>query len=509
MDALHESAAPAAAPKGLRLLPGGGRTLPHSIEAEEIILAACLLDGAKTIADCLTARINAGSFYDPKHGIVFEKIVELHRRGLPVELSVVAQELRNAGQLDQIGGFSFLTQISEKIPTTAQAAYFIKQVRDHFLLRQGIREGTRLVEDCHAWTGEPIHELFAKYAAKWTKAAAWAQGRAALSLRDVAAAATAKAEDAIAGRVDRTRWLYSGLDYLDEKFTPCDANNEDWYIVLAGLRSQGKSSLARQWCVSNFERGKRGIVFTVETGARGWLMKAAGVHARVDMLNLDRELPEKIARYRKRLAEQETWMEERMWVFDDISSIEGIEAKVREIDGLLRQREIERGVPVDQAHGLDFIMIDYLQQVTTGKRCRTREEEVADVSARLRRQGKAFNITQLILVQLGRKAAERGGPPMLSDLRESGSIEQDAIRVWALELPAEGRDKTPQDANTEAPLMRVWQLKNRNGPTGGVEVIFWKRFTWFEDAPRRGGGGTVRPGDPKPLGGYKRGGDAA
>ena len=108
-----------------------GRSLPHSLEAEEYLLSCCLLDGADVVSRCLEARIKPESFYDSKHGIVFERLLDLYNRQAPIDISVVAEELKTARQLDQIGGYAFLTQVSSRIPTTAQASYFIQKVREH------------------------------------------------------------------------------------------------------------------------------------------------------------------------------------------------------------------------------------------------------------------------------------------------------------------------------------------------------------------------------------------
>src|SRR3954468_12164853 len=100
--------------------PFTGRTPPHSLEAEEYLLSCCLLDGADVVSRCLEARIRAESFYDQKHGIVFERLLDLYNRQAPIDVSVVAEELKTARQLDAVGGYAFLTQVSSRIPTTAQ-----------------------------------------------------------------------------------------------------------------------------------------------------------------------------------------------------------------------------------------------------------------------------------------------------------------------------------------------------------------------------------------------------
>jgi replicative DNA helicase len=132
---------------------GQARMLPHSIEAEEYLLSSCMLDGQEVIARCHEAGIVAGSFYDSKHGIIYDALCYLLSEHQPTEPANVAEELKETGQLDAIGGYAFLTQVSSRIPTTAQAGYFIEKVREQSLLREIIRSATGAVEDCYNFSG--------------------------------------------------------------------------------------------------------------------------------------------------------------------------------------------------------------------------------------------------------------------------------------------------------------------------------------------------------------------
>ncbi len=134
-------------------LPIVGRTLPHSLEAEENLLSCCLIDGPDVIPRAIEAHIQPKSFYDTKHGIIFEHLLALHARNLPIDVAIVAEELKTARQLDQVGGYAFLTQITERQPTTAQSGYFIEKVREQALLREIIRSATGTVEDCYGFSG--------------------------------------------------------------------------------------------------------------------------------------------------------------------------------------------------------------------------------------------------------------------------------------------------------------------------------------------------------------------
>jgi replicative DNA helicase len=133
--------------------PGPTRSLPHSPEAEEYLLSCCLLDGSDTIAKCLEKKLPAEAFAARANQIIYTKLVELYNQAPPVAIEVLAEELKTTGQLEEIGGFAYLMQVSGRIPTTAQADYFLERVRELYLLRQLIKVGTSAVERCYAYQG--------------------------------------------------------------------------------------------------------------------------------------------------------------------------------------------------------------------------------------------------------------------------------------------------------------------------------------------------------------------
>jgi hypothetical protein len=145
-----ETARFAPAPAGARSL---GRSLPNSIEAEEYLLSCCMLDGRDVVGRCIEAHIDVDDFYDGKHGMIYERLVDCYNRNLVIDISVIAEELKAHRQLDAAGGYAFLTQVSSRIPTTAQAGYFIDKVREQATLRKLIRSCTGAVEDCYNFSG--------------------------------------------------------------------------------------------------------------------------------------------------------------------------------------------------------------------------------------------------------------------------------------------------------------------------------------------------------------------
>ncbi len=131
-----------------------GRELPHSFEMEEHLLSCCFLDGADVVARCIEAKISPDSFYNKNSGAIFEAILSLHYRKIPIEVATVAEELRDARRLDELGGYKFLISVSGQLPTTAQAGFYIDKVREQALLRELIRAATAAVEDTYNYSGD-------------------------------------------------------------------------------------------------------------------------------------------------------------------------------------------------------------------------------------------------------------------------------------------------------------------------------------------------------------------
>ena len=158
-------AKPALVPLPSPLNGGGARILPHSLEAEESLLSCCLIEGSDVLRRCLDAKVDARHFYDPKHAIVFEHLQSLHARNLPIDAAVLAEELKKSRQLEMVGGFGFITQITARMPTSAQALYFIERVREQAALRELIRVATSTVENCYSGSVD-LEQLATEFAAR-------------------------------------------------------------------------------------------------------------------------------------------------------------------------------------------------------------------------------------------------------------------------------------------------------------------------------------------------------
>ena len=440
-----------------------GRTLPHSLEAEEYLLSCCLLDGADVISRCLEARIRPESFYDPKHGIIYARLLELYNRQAPIDVSVVAEELKTARQLDEIGGYAFLSQVSSRIPTTAQASYFIEKVREQALLREIIRSATGAVEDCYGFTGG-IDEFVDQIE---TKIFSVTQNRVSESAKQMREP-TREAMNVITKMMMKKGELTgisSGFKDLDQMMWGFQKTE---MIILAARPSMGKTSLALNFAEAA-ALPKKGppagvLIFSLEMGASQLALRMLCSRARVNMKLLRDGLLSKNGEEQNRLLEAADEFSKAPIFIDDSSaiSIMQLRAKARRIHS---------------RHPLGFVMVDYLQLLSPTDPRVPREQQVAEASRGLKALAKELDVPVLVLSQLNRSSEKDNRTPKLSDLRESGSIEQDADVVLMLARPRDADEKFQVAADSAELIV----AKQRNGPVGELRLTFLRDITRFEN----------------------------
>ena len=440
-----------------------GRTLPHSLEAEEYLLSCCLLDGADVVSRCLEARIRRESFYLEAHGIVYERLLDLYNRQMPIDISVVAEELKTAKQLDAVGGYAFLTQVSSRIPTTAQAGYFIEKVRELSLLREIIRAGTGAVEDCYNFSGG-IDEFVDQVE---TKLFAVTQNRVSESARQMREP-TREAMNVITkmmmkkGEMTGVSSGFKDLDALLWGF------QKQEMLILAARPSMGKTSLALNFAEAA-ALPKRGdpvgvLLFSLEMSASQLALRMLCSRARVNMKLLRDGLLSKNGEEQQRLLAVADEFSKAPIFIDDSSalSIMQLRAKARRIHA---------------RHPLGFIMVDYLQLLSPTDPKVPREQQVAEASRGLKSLAKELNVPVLVLSQLNRSSEKENRTPKLADLRESGSIEQDADVVLMLARPKDADEKFQVAADSAELIV----AKQRNGPVGELKLTFLRDITRFEN----------------------------
>lgn len=258
------------------------RTPPHSVEAEEYLLSCCLIDGNDTVASCLEAKLTASAFYVRENRVVFEHLVAMYNWGITIDLAVLAEELKTTKRLDEVGGYSHLSQISGRIPTTAQARYFIEKVRELFLLRELIKVASTAVEDCYQFTGG-LEEFIDKLEQNIFRVTQDRISDAAKSLKEPTRDAMNIINKMMLKKGELTG-VSSGFRDLDQ-FTFGFQKQE--MIVLAARPSMGKTSLALNMA-ETAAMPSRGspvttLVFSLEMSASQLAMRLLCARARVNM----------------------------------------------------------------------------------------------------------------------------------------------------------------------------------------------------------------------------------
>ncbi|MBP9913136.1 MAG: replicative DNA helicase [Opitutaceae bacterium] len=454
-------------PRTAEPAPAGiiGRTLPHSQEAEEYLLGCCLLDGSETIARCLEAKLPGAAFYAPANRLIYEKLCELYQKNPPVELAVLAEELKTSRQLEVIGGYAYLMQISSRIPTTAQAQYFIDKVRELYLLRELIKVATGAVENCFNYQGD-LEQFIDKVEQDIFSVT---QDR----ISDAAKAMKEPMHEAMnvitkmmmkKGEITGVTSGFRDLDALTFGF------QKQEMIVLAARPSMGKTSLALNVAeaASMPRRGEpvATLIFSLEMGATQLALRMLCSRARINMKLLREGLLSKNGDEQQRMLEAADEFTKSAIFIDDSShlSIMELRAKARR---LYSRRK------------LGLIIVDYLQLLSPTDPKVPREQQVAEASRGLKALAKELDVPVLVLSQLNRSSEKENRVPRLSDLRESGSIEQDADVVLMLAQTREDREKgDSQVARDSADLIVA---KQRNGPVGELKLTFLRDITRFEN----------------------------
>ena len=443
--------------------PAAGRGLPHSVEAEEYLLSCCLIDGADVVARCLEARISPESFYVPAHGIVFEKLQDLYGRQVPIDVAVLGEELKTSKQLEAVGGYAFLTRVSGSIPTTAQAGYFIERVREQHLLREIIRSATGAVEECFNFTGG-IDEFVDQVEAKLF---AVTQSRVSEGAKPMSVP-TKEAMNVIhkmmmkKGELTGVASGFRDLDSLTFGF------QRQEMIVLAARPSMGKTSLALNIAEAAIlpKHGAQTptLFFSLEMSAAQLALRMLCSRARVKMTLLREGHLPKNGEEQQRLLEVADEFSKSPLFIDDSSnlSIMQLRAKARRVHA---------------RHKLGLIVVDYLQLMSPIDPRVPREQQVAEASRGLKSLAKELDVPVIVLSQLNRSSEKENRAPKLADLRESGSIEQDADVVLMLARPKDADEKFQVAADSAELIV----AKQRNGPVGELRLTFLRDITRFEN----------------------------
>jgi replicative DNA helicase len=439
--------------------PGGERrrerTPPHNLLAEQSALGGMLLS-TDAVADVLEVVVGA-DFYVPKHEVIFNAILSLYSRGEPTDAIAVGDELVRAGDAQRAGGESYLHTLTNIVPTAANAGYYAGIVAEQAVLRRLVDAGTHIVQLGYGAEGDAM-DLVNQAQAEIFGITRQSAVEDYVPLTEAVTIAIDEIE-AATGRDGELTGVPTGFARLDELTNGLHPGQ----LVIVGARpAMGKSTLALDMArAASVKHHMPTLFFSLEMGRSEIAMRLMAAEATISMQDMRKGRLHgddwtKIAATRGRINDAPLYIDDS----PNMSLVE-IRAKCRRLK---------------QKVGLQLIVIDYLQLMTSGKRVESRQQEISEFSRALKLLAKELQVPVIALSQLNRGPEQRADKrPALSDLRESGSIEQDADLVILLHRDsAYDRDQPNPDAD-------LIVAKHRNGPTDTVTVAFHGRYSRFAD----------------------------
>jgi len=432
------------------------RTPPHDLLAEQSALGGMLLS-KDAVADVIET-LRGADFYVPKHELIFEAILSLYSHGEPTDVVAVTDELIKTGDLQRAGGADYLHSLTSIVPTAANAGYYASIVSERALLRRLVEAGTRIVQMGYNGQGEALDLVNNAQAEIYSVTGA--EAAEDYVPLEVAVGAAIEEIEAARGRDGQMTGIPTGFAGLDQLTNGLHAGQ---MIVVAARPAMGKSTLALDFArAAAIKANMPTIVFSLEMGRSEIAMRLMSAEGAVPLQSMRKGMLDSrdwttIAATRGRINDAPLYIDDS----PNMTLVE-IRAKCRR----LKQRV-----------GLKMVIIDYLQLMTSGKRVESRQQEVSEFSRALKLLAKELQVPVIALSQLNRGPEQRQDKkPAISDLRESGSIEQDADMVILLHREAAYDKESPRAG--EADLIVA---KHRNGPTDTITVAFQGHFSRFTD----------------------------
>src|SRR5688572_17583968 len=435
------------------------RLPPHSIEAEQGVLGCVMLSPNDCLGICLEKfKKGVEVFYDLRHQVIFDTLVEMYDGKKAIDLITLQENLKLKNQLEAIGGIPYLSALSDAVPSAANLDYYIEIVREKYVLRKMIQTCTGVVGRVYEHEGK-VDGLLDEVERDILQIAEDRIENTSVKMKDLVHRAINTIEDYHTRQGALTG---IGTGFVDfDKMTSGLRGGE--MIVIAARPSMGKTSLAMNIVEHVVLEEKHPVgVFSLEMTADSLVLRMLCSRARVNLRNIrdgflaERDFP-KLTGAAGKLAQAPLYIDDTAGL-----SILQLRAKARRMY---------------QQYGVKLIVIDYLQLCNaSSSRVENRQQEVAMISNGVKALAKELNVPVIVLSQLNRELEkDKSRKPRLSDLRESGAIEQDADLIALLYKPDEGKeddDAQPQDQ--DAIPVNLLIAKQRNGPTGDVHLTFFK-----------------------------------
>lgn len=445
----------------------GDRLPPHSLEAEQGVLGCIFIAPNECLGECIE-KLKGGSatFYDLRHQTLFEHLVEMYETKQPVDLITVPQRLKDQGLLEGVGGLAYLASLPDSTPSAANLSYYLEILKEKYLLRRMLGTCSNVISRVYEHEGE-------------------VDGLLDETERDILQISEARVEPESKGMRDLVRNAINTIEHYQQRqgmltglatgFTDLDKMTSGLHggemIVIAARPSMGKTSLAMNIAEHVVLEEKLPVgVFSLEMTADSLVLRLMCSRARVNLRDIrggfiaERDFP-RLTSAAGKLAAAPLYIDDTPGL-----SVLQLRAKARRMW---------------QQYGVKLFVIDYLQLLhSTARRVENRQQEIADISSGVKALAKELKVPVIVLSQLNREfEKEKNRKPRMSDLRESGAIEQDADLIGLLYKVSSGDEEDGAAPNVEEESVPVNLLiaKQRNGPTGDVEMVFRKSITRFEN----------------------------
>ena len=467
-----------AAPAGGETAGRTGRLPPASEEAERAVLGAVLLESDRVLDLCLSSQIGPDTFYAPWHRNLFEALVEMNQQGRPIDLLTVGERLRTLGRLEDVGGNEYLERLVDSMPTAAHAEYYIDLVRQKHLLRRIIEKSREAIDACYDG-GEGADSILDRTEQALYDIAQYQTG-SVVPWPEAVKQAVTHIEHIIQLRKEITGVPtgFMDMDRITRGLQPGDM------VIVAARPSMGKTSLAMNIAenvalgeVADHQR-RPVAIFSLEMSreslVRRMLCSRAGVPShKLAGGYISGELHQRLMHAADALSQAQIYV-------DDAAGLSALEVRAR-------ARRLKR------KYGIELVVVDYLQMMNYPQFAKEgRQRETAAISGAMKAMAKELKVPVVVLSQLSRapEQRDRSAVPKLSDLRDSGSIEQDADVVCLLRRPC----RYPDDEEAHDRTLAIVDVaKQRNGPTGEIRLNFIDELTRFENRLQTDGAGGYGP----------------
>ncbi len=431
------------------------RIPPQSLESEQAVLGSIMLrkDGIHEVEDVLTPD----SFYAEKHKIIFNAMLELSSKNQPIDMLSLSSKLKEQKSLERIGGNQYLAEVVNTVPSSTNVKHYADIVQKKYVLRSLIEAADFVSEIAFEEGDDHMDDILDMAEKKIFSVVSSPKNQKFVTLKDELGEAWTRLEK-LHEQKGGLRGLPTGFADLDNMLSGLQDSD---LIILAARPSMGKTTLALDIArISSVVHGKSVLIYSLEMSSQQLVDRMLSAQSRVNAWNLRTG----------RLSSDKDFSHIR----DSLDQLAKAKIYIDDQPGnsIVKMKALARRIKAEK--GLDLVVVDYLQLMTTSKNHDSMVNQVTEISRSLKGLAKELNVPVLALSQLSRAVESRGGRPRLSDLRDSGSIEQDADVVMFIHREDKGKSDLEKTNIAE-----ILIEKHRNGPTGKVDLYFDEKTTTF------------------------------